>query len=593
MRRSEQDQKRRLHRETDTPNVGTSRNSKRSSAKGNPIQVPSNSYTEVKIMNKTAAKQKLIGQMHTKSQSRRTERAEKPQPTRASSRLAPARKREEQQKEEAVIEIDSDSEDKPRKRRLIQPDPEEYPSDFVLPQPRSFLRRKTANSPLNITPSKPFNSLPAGTSIEDMLKLSTRKNVYQEYFGNDAEFQNPINASEKSKVESAKSSKNKEESEELHEPEVNAEKAGIDLSQLMLHSRLKASDSKEKVGDKYVIGSQQFFPEEGLDTEEEEGKKPISRTEAGKDSSTTPSPKPAAKQITKRPMSPDPIDNYVIEPTGSDEHILNYPFSKKKSITVYERDFERLEDETYLNDTLIDVFPKIWADEYPDASIYTFSSFFFTKLAGTYSNIHYDLVQRWTSSIDIFKKKYIIIPVAQNNHWFILLVVNPGYCIQGTKGLEYHDPLPDSREQEPSPKPTRRKIISAGVALNPSKPYIMALDPLGLNKQTTAKCVVQYLKKEAITKLSIEETDFLAPEIVMTPCPGQDNFTDCGVFCLHYMKSLYQYPDVMMNVLYTNQKNDERWDLDETLGNFRTVLKRVLKQKMKDYRQVMFSELWE
>lgn len=86
----------------------------------------------------------------------------------------------------------------------------------------------------------------------------------------------------------------------------------------------------------------------------------------------------------------------------------------------------------------------------------------------------------------------------------------------------------------------------------------MALDPLGLNKQTTAKCVVQYLKKEAITKLHIDEADFLAPEIVMTPCPGQDNFTDCGVFCLHYMKSLYQYPDVMMDVLYVSWPAKQR-----------------------------------
>ncbi|KAK4509974.1 uncharacterized protein ATC70_008124 [Mucor velutinosus] len=592
MRRSEQDQKRRLHRETDTPNVGTSRNSKRSSTKGNPIQVPSNSYTEVKVMNKTATKQKLIGQMHTKSQSRRTERVEKPLPTRTSSRLAPARKKEEQQQKEAVIEIDSDSEDKPRKRRLIQPDPEEYASDFVLPQPRSFLRKKTANSPLNITPSKPFNSLPAGTSIEDMLRLSTRGHDFQEYFRH--ELQKPTNASAKPKA-SEPATKSSKKEEEPQEPGVHAEKSDIDQSQLILHSRMKASDSKEKVGEKYVIGKEQFYPEHEIDKEEEEDKTSASKIAAAadKDNSTTPSPKPAAKQLVKRSLSPDPIDDYVIEPTGSDEHILNYPFNKKKSITVYERDFERLEDETYLNDTLIDIFPKIWADEYADASIYTFSSFFFTKLAGTYSSIHYDLVQRWTSSIDIFKKQYIIIPVAQNNHWFILLVTNPGYCIQGSKGLEYHDAFPDLPKQEPSPKPTRRKIITAGVALNPNKPYIMALDPLGLNKQTTAKCVVQYLKKEAISKLNIEETDFLAPEIVMAPCPGQDNFTDCGVFCLHYMKSLYQYPDVMMDVLYKNQKNDERWDLDETLGNFRTVLKRVLKQKMKDYREIMFSELWE
>ncbi|CAO3606592.1 unnamed protein product [Mucor fragilis] len=572
MRRSEQDQKRRLHRETDTPNVGTSRNSKRASAKGNPIQVPSNSYTEVKVMNKMATKQKLIGQMHTKSQSRRTERAEKPLPTRASSRLAPARKKEQQQQKEAVIEIDSDSEDKPRKRRLIQPDPDEYASDFILPQPRSFLRKKTANSPLNITPSKPFNSLPAGTSIEGMLKLSARGNDLQDYFRHES--QNPIQAPAK------------------ESPKEAPEKLDADL---MLHSRTKTGDGNQQVGDEYVIGKEHFFPEDDLDKEEEAAPAADKRSSSSSSSSKSPSPKPAAasKQIVKRPLSPDPIDNCPIEFTGSDEHILNYPYNKKKSITVYERDFERLEDETYLNDTLIDVFPKIWTDEYPDASIYTFSSFFFTKLAGTYSNIHYDLVQRWTSSIDIFQKRYIIIPVAQNNHWFMLVVVNPGYCIQGPKGLAYHDAFPDLPDTEPSPKPARRKVIPAGVALNRNKPYIMALDPLGLNKQTTAKCVVQYLKKEAITKLHIDEADFLAPEIVMTPCPGQDNFTDCGVFCLHYMKSLYQYPDVMMDVLYTNQKNDERWDVDETLGNFRAVLKRALKHQMQGYRDHLFSGLSE
>lgn len=371
-----------------------------------------------------------------------------------------------------MIEIDSDSEDKPRKRRLIQPDPEEFASDFVLPQPRSFLRRKTANSPLNTTPSKPFNSLPAGT-IKDMLELSTRKNVYQEYFEHDFGFKPPTYVSDKRKAQLQLSSQKreddeKEEQDEEEEPEADTEKPGVDLSQLMLHSRLKASEGKEKVGDKYVIGKDQFYPEDGLDKEEEEDAQLPSKTaDKQKDSST--SPKPAAKQIVKRPLTPDPIDDYTIEPTGSDEHILNYPFNKKKSITVYERDFERLEDETYLNDTLIDVFPKIWADEYSDASIYTFSSFFFTKLAGTYGNIHYDTVQRWTSSIDIFEKKYIIIPVAQNNHWFILLVVNPGYCIQGAKGLEYHDVFPDPPEQDDSPKPTRRKIITAGVALNRNK----------------------------------------------------------------------------------------------------------------------------
>lgn len=84
------------------------------------------------------------------------------------------------------------------------------------------------------------------------------------------------------------------------------------------------------------------------------------------------------------------------------------------------------------------------------------------------------------------------------------------------------------------------------------RPYIITLDPLNLNKNSVAKDIVSYLKKEAINKLSIKESDFLEPEIIMSECPKQKNFTDCGVFCLHYMRSLYKYPDLMMTILYVS-----------------------------------------
>ncbi|KAI8641371.1 hypothetical protein BD408DRAFT_418154 [Parasitella parasitica] len=518
--------------------------------------------------------------MHTKSQSRRLEKLDKPLPTRSSSRIVQSRRKDD------VIEIESDPEghfaeqqvnpeEKPRKRRLIQYDPDEFSEQHLLQPPRPP-RRKTANSPLNVTPSKPYKSSSfSSTTIQQIMQF-------------------------KSSLENSAGLAKQDHDYNLETP-------------LMLHSRVKTNQVNEKqhiFGDKYTIGQSSFYPEED-DFKEEKlkiPKRPIPRTkEPPKTENKLPSkdkvkkqtpptetsqlsPKRSVRQVAKRVLPPDPIDDYVIEPTGSDEHILSYPFDKKKSIAVYERDFERLEDETYLNDTLIDIFPKIWADEYPEASIYTFSSFFFTKLSDPHSSIHYDTVQRWTLSTDIFEKKYVIIPVAQDNHWFLLLVVNPGYCIQGSKGLEYHEDFLEL-DQETAAKLPRKRPIPAGTTLNPNKPYIMALDPLGLNKQSTAKCILQYLKKEAVTKLNIEESEFLAPEIVMSPCPGQDNFTDCGVFCLHYMKSLYQYPNTMMKVLYKNQKNDESWDLDETIGNFRTVLKRVLKKKMKEYRELMFSEL--
>lgn len=351
-------------------------------------------------------------------------------------------------------------EEKPRKRRLIQHDPEESAQDIYTP-PR-FPRRKTANSPLNVAPSRSYNPSQLYSTqiqIQRIMNLKEPPGDPKHYLENFIE--------------------------NCPKPE----EPKIDLAPLMLQSRMKTNEAKEKpkkFGEKYIVGEKSFYPEDD-DFKEEKTNTVNDAPKTGNEPPTTdtvrkqlspisspvvsPSASPSrlTRQVTKKPLLPDPIDDYEIEPTGPDEHILNYPFNKKKSITVYERDFERLEDETYLNDTLIDVFPKIWADEYPEASIYTFSSFFFTKLSGPYSSIHYDTVQRWTSSIDIFKKDYIIIPVAQNNHWFILLVVNPGYCIQGTKGLEYHDNFPDLDEEETTAKSSRKKTISAGITLNTNK----------------------------------------------------------------------------------------------------------------------------
>lgn len=177
-------------------------------------------------------------------------------------------------------------------------------------------------------------------------------------------------------------------------------------------------------------------------------------------------PKPSSPVI----LPYDPIDDYEIQPVDTnEEHYLTFPFKAKKSVTVFQRDYERLDDDTYLNDTLMDVFPKIWADEFPDASIYTFSSFFFTKLSGPHNTMHYDTVKRWTANEDIFKKKFLIIPIAQHNHWFLIVVMNPGYCIQGEKGQEYHPDFMDEDVVEIVSKKTKKKSKEAGTPLDPTK----------------------------------------------------------------------------------------------------------------------------
>lgn len=84
------------------------------------------------------------------------------------------------------------------------------------------------------------------------------------------------------------------------------------------------------------------------------------------------------------------------------------------------------------------------------------------------------------------------------------------------------------------------------------------MDPLHINKAGAPRMVARYLKEEAANKLNVHQNDFIAPVVVEPDCPGQDNFTDCGVFCLHYMKSLYQYPDEMMTTLYVKYTHPQQ-----------------------------------
>jgi hypothetical protein len=84
------------------------------------------------------------------------------------------------------------------------------------------------------------------------------------------------------------------------------------------------------------------------------------------------------------------------------------------------------------------------------------------------------------------------------------------------------------------------------------RPYIIALDPLNLNKTAISQDILAYLKKEAIEKLNISESDFQEPELITSDCPRQKNFTDCGVYCLHYIKNLYKYPNYMMDILHVS-----------------------------------------
>ena len=100
--------------------------------------------------------------------------------------------------------------------------------------------------------------------------------------------------------------------------------------------------------------------------------------------------------------------------------------------TITLADYNRLERGLWLNDSIVDLWVQWITREIRGLStdVHFFSSQFYTKLNGDDSD-RLAVVTNWTShkKIDIFKKKLLIFPIHQKNHWSLVVVVNPG-CIE-------------------------------------------------------------------------------------------------------------------------------------------------------------------
>ncbi|THV05196.1 cysteine proteinase, partial [Dendrothele bispora CBS 962.96] len=101
-----------------------------------------------------------------------------------------------------------------------------------------------------------------------------------------------------------------------------------------------------------------------------------------------------------------------------DEVILSYPPATGGSVNITNADLSRLDPDEYLNDTLIEFGLRLWHRELEETNpelagqVHIFNSFFYKKLMAKKSlEENYQSVSRWTSKIDLFKKKFIIVPI--------------------------------------------------------------------------------------------------------------------------------------------------------------------------------------
>ncbi|KAF9586496.1 hypothetical protein BGW38_003621 [Lunasporangiospora selenospora] len=335
------------------------------------------------------------------------------------------------------------------------------------------------------------------------------------------------------------------------------------------------------------------------------------------------------KQVETKALSGSPVRK--AEPQDN----IN---GKTKSIAVHSDDLMRLETKEFLNDTLIEFGLKyIHANSEAHNptlmdQVYIFNPFFFQRLLakstkGTGGG--YDTVKGWTSKVDLFRKKYIIIPINENLHWYLAIIVNPGLLVAGSSaevdivatlatgketaanGSESRSPkteasacltnissssqdtsfsnTEDNEAGSPTLAGTDLEVDVDSSEVDPKqasrqthidaekKCYILCLDSLGGTHPVVFKALRSYLQNELLHKknLSIAVTPKLVAGKYSSKCPRQGNLWDCGIFLLHYADVFLRNPVGVLNAIVNRTDEEDRWALSE-LSTSREKYKEVI-----------------
>ncbi|KAL4434137.1 hypothetical protein ABPG75_000578 [Micractinium tetrahymenae] len=120
-------------------------------------------------------------------------------------------------------------------------------------------------------------------------------------------------------------------------------------------------------------------------------------------------------------------------------------------------DLPRLDQDEFLNDTVIDFYLRWLQDQLPPEvaqRCYFFNSFFFKKLTETSGGSlseeveayakrieakgeklqtlrNHQKVKKWTKDVDLFAKDFIFVPVHEALHWSLMVVCHPGVVLDG------------------------------------------------------------------------------------------------------------------------------------------------------------------
>jgi len=217
--------------------------------------------------------------------------------------------------------------------------------------------------------------------------------------------------------------------------------------------------------------------------------------------------------------------------------LCEFPVGTKDSVSVCLNDYKTLEHDTFLNDIIIDfyltyLFHKFLNEE-DRPTVHIFSTMFYKRLnstpkkASTVASYEKDSslkpaekrhlrVKGWTKNVNLFEKNMVIIPICEHSHWYLVIAIRPGLIT-----------IPVGSEDR----------------VKKGEPFMIVLDSMGGNKTAAVSNIRHYLAAEWKAKMCAdeEEFEFSSKEMrtVRPSKPEQENYTDCGIYLLHYIEKMF------------------------------------------------------
>ena len=214
--------------------------------------------------------------------------------------------------------------------------------------------------------------------------------------------------------------------------------------------------------------------------------------------------------------------------------------------------------------------------------VHIFSSHFYSRLKGSLFNekrsnqtprqsksqTAYQRVKSWTRKLDIFSKRMLLFPICEEDHWYLIIVCNPGII--------------DVQHQSTNGVSTGRKL---GKEIAPS---ILLFDSLGLTQPSAVSKIRSYLYYEYLERKGVG-LSFGRDKMILhnLSVPLQPNECDCGLYLLHYVELIFEDPDRFLDKPLPNLS---QWFKSEVIIKKRKFIASVIQRLSSKYTNNQSTE---